>query len=69
MDKKTRTKSNKCPRCNAKMIQRKGKYGDFYGCSSYPKCTYVTKKRFPASVANVDLADKVVPGHFNTTKK
>jgi len=27
-----------CHLCAEKMILRKGKYGDFYGCSQYPKC-------------------------------
>lgn len=27
-----------CPRCNSKMILRKGKYGKFYGCSKFPYC-------------------------------
>lgn len=27
-----------CPRCNNEMILRKGKKGDFYGCSRFPKC-------------------------------
>ena len=27
-----------CPRCSAKMILRKGRYGQFYGCSKYPYC-------------------------------
>ena len=25
-----------CPKCGASLIKRKGKYGDFYGCSNYP---------------------------------
>lgn len=29
-----------CPKCGAEMKLRKGKYGEFYGCSSYPKCKY-----------------------------
>lgn len=29
-----------CPRCNGKLIKRKGKNGYFYGCSNYPKCRY-----------------------------
>lgn len=29
-----------CPRCGNQLVLRKGKYGDFYGCSSYPKCRY-----------------------------
>ena len=31
---------NICPRCNAPLVLRKGKYGDFYGCSNYPKCKF-----------------------------
>ncbi len=27
-----------CPRCNSRMILRKGKYGKFYGCSKFPYC-------------------------------
>ncbi len=27
-----------CPECNKKMISRKGQYGTFWGCSSYPDC-------------------------------
>ncbi len=27
-----------CPLCQNKMILRKGSKGDFYGCSTYPKC-------------------------------
>ncbi len=29
-----------CPRCNSELKNRKGKNGDFIGCSSYPKCRY-----------------------------
>ena len=28
----------KCPRCGSALIKRKGKNGDFWGCSAYPKC-------------------------------
>lgn len=27
-----------CPQCGAEMVRRKGKYGEFYGCSNYPGC-------------------------------
>lgn len=27
-----------CPKCQQKMVERKSKYGIFYGCPSYPKC-------------------------------
>ncbi len=32
-----------CPRCGGKLVLRNGKYGEFWGCSNYPKCTF--KKR------------------------
>ncbi|WP_047984300.1 NERD domain-containing protein [Ornithinibacillus californiensis] len=33
----------KCPKCNSDLVKRKGKYGEFLGCSSYPKCRYIGK--------------------------
>ena len=32
-----------CPRCNGRLVLRKGRYGDFYGCSNYPDCKYTKK--------------------------
>lgn len=29
-----------CPKCGGKLIKRKGKYGEFIGCSNYPKCRF-----------------------------
>lgn len=29
-----------CPRCGAPLVLRQGRYGNFYGCSNYPKCHY-----------------------------
>jgi ssDNA-binding Zn-finger/Zn-ribbon topoisomerase 1 len=37
----TETKPNDsmaCPECGKKMVSRKGTYGMFWGCSTYPKC-------------------------------
>lgn len=34
------TLSLTCERCGAKLLLRKGKYGDFYGCSNYPRCNF-----------------------------
>ncbi|MDE7413252.1 MAG: NERD domain-containing protein [Muribaculaceae bacterium] len=30
--------SGVCPLCGGRLIKRNGKYGDFYGCSNYPRC-------------------------------
>lgn len=32
-----------CPECGSRLVLREGKYGRFYGCSNYPKCTYTRK--------------------------
>jgi len=34
---------NICPRCGSKLVTRKGKYGEFRGCSNYPKCRFTEK--------------------------
>lgn len=33
-------KDDICPKCGNKLIERKGKYGVFIGCSGYPKCRF-----------------------------
>ena len=30
----------KCPKCGNVLRKRKGRYGEFWGCMSYPGCTY-----------------------------
>ncbi len=30
-----------CPRCGGALVQRVGRYGNFYGCSNYPKCKFI----------------------------
>lgn len=32
-----------CPKCGQKMALKKGKYGEFHGCSGYPACRYTIK--------------------------
>lgn len=33
-----RVQTFSCPKCGAPMILRKGKWGEFWGCSTYPRC-------------------------------
>ncbi len=35
---KQATARKDCPKCGSPMVRRTGKYGAFYGCSTYPKC-------------------------------
>lgn len=32
-----------CPDCGEVMVKRKGKYGEFWGCSGYPNCKHTEK--------------------------
>lgn len=34
-----------CPRCGGKLIKKTGKYGDFIGCSNFPKCRYINNEK------------------------
>ena len=38
--KRIRVAHNRCPRCGGRLVLRDGKYGDFYGCSNYPRCRF-----------------------------
>jgi len=33
----------KCPKCKGNLVLRKSIYGQFYGCSNYPKCKHIEK--------------------------
>lgn len=33
----------KCPYCGKPLVLRSGKYGQFWGCSAYPKCRFTRK--------------------------
>ena len=33
----------KCEKCGKPMLKRKGKFGEFLGCSGYPKCKNIKK--------------------------
>lgn len=32
-----------CPRCHGQLVMRKGRYGNFVGCSNYPTCKYTAQ--------------------------
>jgi DNA topoisomerase-1 len=33
----------KCEKCGAPMLKRQGRFGEFLGCSAYPKCKTIKK--------------------------
>ena len=32
-----------CPKCGSPLVKKHGQYGEFWGCSSHPNCTYSEK--------------------------
>ena len=42
---KSITTGVKCPTgCGGELVARKSRRGSFFGCSSYPKCNFISKK-------------------------
>jgi DNA topoisomerase-1 len=36
--------TEKCPECGSPLVNKRGKYGAFVGCSNYPTCKYIKKE-------------------------
>lgn len=43
MRKREEIRQGVCPRCGGRLVVREGKYGEFFGCSNYPACTFRKK--------------------------
>ncbi|MCP4481832.1 MAG: type I DNA topoisomerase [bacterium] len=39
--KEVHTTGEKCPKCESDLVTRQSRYGEFIGCSNYPKCKYI----------------------------
>ena len=42
----------KCPRCDANLVVKQGRFGEFTACSNYPKCRYVKLKSMGVACPN-----------------
>lgn len=40
---KEKAETGVCPKCGGQLVERRGKYGAFWGCSNYPNCRYIKK--------------------------
>lgn len=49
-----------CPRCGNKMVQRKGHYGSFWGCTTFPQCRG-TRKIDGSTTTSPNLNTGVLP--------
>ena len=45
LKKQNKATGKKCPKCKADLVIRTSTYGEFTGCSAYPKCKYIEKKK------------------------
>lgn len=56
--------SNLCPRCNSNMILRNGSRGQFYGCSTFPRCRgtrdYVATTKPISEIPSIQIENKDV---------
>ena len=50
-----------CPQCGGAMVCRHGKYGDFWGCTNYPKCRHTERIDAPPASAAGDGESYVCP--------
>lgn len=44
VDNQNTKNEDNCPYCGGKLVQRKGPYGYFLGCSNFPECKYTRNK-------------------------
>ncbi len=53
----------KCEICGSDMIVKSGRYGEFYACSNYPKCSYTKQKTTDTGVSCPKCGQRVVAKH------
>ena len=42
--------NGKCPKCGGSLVERRGRYGSFLGCSNYPKCCFTHNRETNNSI-------------------
>ena len=49
------TSEGRCPLCGEFLLEKRSKYGNFYGCSAFPKCKYkCTEKQYHTIIPDID---------------
>lgn len=46
-----------CPQCGKELIVRKSRYGEFTGCSGYPKCKYIKRESNDLGSASGEISE------------
>ena len=55
-----------CPECGKELVKRKSRFGEFVGCSGYPKCKYIKRE---ASAQNTEFKDTELSGENSVCEK
>lgn len=55
-----------CPECGKELVKRKSRFGEFVGCSGYPKCKYIKRKE---SAQNAEFKDAELSGENSVCEK
>jgi len=56
------TNANTCPRCGKDMSLRNGKFGQFMGCTGFPRCNYTQKVGAAPKAAKAPVQIKLLKG-------
>lgn len=46
-----------CPECGKELVKRKSRFGEFVGCSGYPKCKYIVREDSTQDSQNAESSD------------
>ena len=55
-----------CPECGKELVKRKSRFGEFVGCSGYPKCKYIKREE---SAQNTEFKDTELSGENSVCEK
>jgi len=49
-ERNSKVSDNICPKCGGMLVLKNGKYGKFKGCSNYPKCRFLSNRKFDRKI-------------------
>ena len=55
-----------CPECGKELVKRKSRFGEFVGCSGYPKCKYIKREE---RAQNAEFKDAELSGENSVCEK
>ncbi|MDP3963184.1 MAG: type I DNA topoisomerase, partial [bacterium] len=58
-----------CEKCGAPLVQRRGRFGPFWGCSKYPECDFIKKKNYSIGIKCPKCAEGDVVSRRTRSRK